>query len=419
MDFEGLITGTCLASLGHEVICGDPNKDTIDDLNQGNFPFWEHGLDQLMEEGVSQGNLIFTTDLALTIRSSPVIFLCVNTSSLGTIIEQVEKHSEGRKFLVIKSKVPIGTGDYIARKLQQKENAPYVIDVIANPGFLREGRGIEDFFNPGRIIIGSNSPESRNIMESLYEGINAPLFFCRRKEGELIHFATNSYLALKMSFMNMMAPLCEQAEIDIDRVAKGMGMDPRIDSAFLEAGLGYGGPSLPDVLECFWKQAKNKNVEFPLLAATHRINEQQPKRVIEKLKNHLGSLKGKKITLLGLSYKPMTDEIRHAPSLSLSHLLLKEGAILQAYDPFVRKYPIKEVQICEDLYESLLDSDGAVFVTHWPSFRHIRWDLAAKQMKGHVIIDGRNIFSLEEMKNVTKIHGFLYDSVGRPCQGGI
>lgn len=424
--YVGLVTGTCLASLGHHVICADSSQEKIDGLNQGEMPFWEHGLEKLVEEGVSKSSLTFTTDLALAIRSSDVILLCVGTpslpngeadlSSLWSVVSQVEKYSEGRKFLVIKSTVPIGIGDEVAYKLQQREHVPYVIDVISNPEFLREGRGIHDFFNPDRIIIGSHSPESRNVMETLYEGVMAPLLFCERKSAEMIKYASNGFLAMKISYINMIAALCEKVKTDVTTVAKGMGTDSRIGSAFLEAGLGYGGSCFPKDLSAFWNQALDWGEEFPLLAATQWINQQQPLRVAEKIQKHLGySLLGKKIALLGLSFKPMTDDIREAPSLSLSRLLLKEGAKLQAYDPFIRDYPIKEVQLYPDLYEALSDCDAMVFVTEWPSFRHILWEQVAKQMKGNLIIDGRNIFSLEDMKNIVSIYGLTYDSMGRPC----
>ncbi|HBI02628.1 MAG TPA: UDP-glucose 6-dehydrogenase [Paenibacillaceae bacterium] len=423
--YVGLVTGTCLASLGHHVICADSCQEKIDGLIQGEIPFWEHGLEKLVEDGLSKGTLTFTTDLALAIRSSDLILLCVGTpslyngeanlSSLWSVISQVEKYSEGRKFLVVKSTVPIGIGDEIEYKLQQKEHAPYVIDVISNPEFLREGSGIHDFFNPDRIIIGSHSPESRNVMETLYDGIMAPLFYCQRKEAEMIKYASNSFLAMKISYINMIASLCEQVETDVTIVAEGMGSDSRIGSAFLQAGLGYGGSCFPKDLSAFWNQALDRGEEFPLLAATQWINQQQPIKVVEKIQNNLGySLKGIKIALLGLTFKPMTDDIREAPSLSLSRLLLKEGADIQAYDPFVRDYPIKEVQLFPDLYEAVANCDVVVFVTEWPSFRHILWDEVAKQMKGNLLIDGRNIFPLNDMKNIVDIYGFIYDSIGRP-----
>lgn len=427
--YVGLITGTCLASMGHHVICADSSQEKIDGLNQGEMPFWEHGLEKLVEEGLSKDTLTFTTDLALAIRSSDVIILCVSTPSLPngdgdlslfwSVIGQVEKYSEGRKFLVIKSTVPIGTGDEVAYQLQQREQAPYVIDVISNPEFLREGWGIHDFFNPDRIIIGSHSPESRNVMETLYEGVMAPLHFCERKSAEMIKYATDGFLAMKISYTNMIANLCEKVETDVTVVARGMGSDSRIGSAFLDAGLGYGGPRLPKDLAAFWKQALQWGEEFPLLVATQWINQQQPLKLAEKIQKNLGTIKGKKIAMLGLSFKPMTDDINEAPSLSLSRLLLQEGAKIQAYDPFVRDYPIHEVQLYPDLYEAIRDCDAMVFITEWPSFRHILWDQVAKQMKGNLIIDGRNIFSLEDMKNIVEIYGFTYVSIGRPRQGGI
>lgn len=427
--YVGLVTGTCLASMGHHVICADSSQEKIDGLNQGEMPFWEHGLEKLVEEGFSRGTLIFTTDLALAIQSSDMIFLCVGTpslpngegdlSNLWSVVSQVEKYSEGRKFLVIKSTVPIGTGDEVAYKLQQKEHAPYVIDVISNPEFLREGRGIHDFFNPDRIVIGSHSSESRNVMETLYEGVMAPIHFCERKSAEMIKYASNGFLAMKISYINMIANLCEKMEIDVTTVAKGIGEDSRIGSAFLEAGLGYGGSCFPKDLSAFWKQALDWGEEFPLLAATQWINQQQPMKVAEKIQKHLGySLLGKKIALLGLTFKPMTDDIREAPSLSLSRLLLKEGAKLQAYDPFVRDYPIHEVQLYSDPYEAIRDCDAMVFVTEWPSFRHILWEKVAQELKGNLIIDGRNIFSHEDMKNLVKTYGLNYDSIGRPFLSG-
>lgn len=426
--YVGLVTGTCFAHLGHDVICADTSQGKIEMLLNGKLPIWEQGLDTMIEECRSKNKIVFTTDIPLSIHSSDIIFLCVGTPSLmngesdlsavWNAISQIEKFSEGRKFLVIKSTVPIGIGDEIQNRLQQKNNSSYVIDVISNPEFLREGNAIADFLHPDRIVIGYHSDEARLVMKELYSPISAPLFFCQRKSAEMIKYASNAFLAMKISYINMVAGLCEKMSADIEQVSKGMGGDPRIGPDFLRAGIGYGGSCFPKDLSSFWSQAMDWGEDFPLLAATESINQQQPIKVLEKIAKALGgSLKGKWISLFGLAFKPMTDDIREAPSLYLSRLLLKEGAKIQAYDPFVHSFPLQEIKLFRDPYEALQDCEALIFVTEWPSFRFLNWDLVASQLKGRAIIDCRNLFSLKEMEKISSIYGFSYTSIGRPAIG--
>lgn len=423
--YVGLVTGACLADLGHDVICADVSQDRIELLNRGELPFWEQGLEELVEDGLSLEKLCFTTDLSLAIRTSDVLFLCVGTpaqsngeadlTALWTVTEAVRKYSEGRKFVVIKSTVPVGTGDEIEQKLRQEEQCPYVIDVISNPEFLREGNAVHDYFNPDRIVIGCHSSEAKLVMEELYKDTLAPLFFCDRKSAEMIKYASNSFLAMKISFINMVAGLCEKVGADIDSVAKGVGADSRIGPAFFKAGIGYGGSCLRKDLSSMRCQALKAGESFPLLSATEELNQHQPKKLLEKLVKALGgSLVGKRIALFGLAFKPMTDDIRDAPSLTISALILREGASIQAYDPYVRDYPVQEITLYRDPYEAMQNCDALVIVTDWPSFRQIHWGEAAKVMRGKNIVDGRNMFPLSEMKKVYAAYGFTYDSMGRP-----
>ena len=422
--YVGLTTGTCLASLGNNVVCLDIDKIKIDMLNQGKIPIFEPGLKELLERNVKEGRLSFTTSYKTAVESSEIIFLAVGTpegndgqANLSYILsaaEEVGKNMNEYKVIVVKSTVPVGTSEKIKDKIQL--HARHDFDVVSNPEFFREGAAIRDFTSPDRVVIGAESDKAKEIMKRLYKGMERPqnpIMITDIKSAELIKCASNAMLAARISFMNQLAPLCEKIGANVKEVAVGMGLDKRIGSRFLQAGIGYGGSCFPKDVKALAYTLRQNKCNADLLDAVDERNENQKAYIIPKIQKILGGdVKGKRIALWGLSFKPRTDDMREAPSLTIIKHLLDLGADVVAFDPVAKEntsvyFPSIEYGMTS--LDTIKDADCLVIVTEWDEFRYLDKNRIKELLKQPNVVDGRNIYDPEEMKAL----GFNYVSVGR------
>ncbi len=421
--YVGLVSGVCFSETGVEVTCIDNNQEKIDKLNRGEIPIYEPTLDILMKRNFSEGRLRFTIDLRAGIENADIIFLALPTpesedgsADLSYVLKMAETLSgiiASYKVIVNKSTVPVGT----AAKVQAifDEKCKVKVDVISNPEFLREGFAVEDFLKPDRIVIGSSSEAAIELMTKLYKPFvrqGNPIFIMDEKSAELTKYAGNAFLAMKISFMNEMANSAEKVGANIELVRKGIGTDHRIGGAFLYAGLGYGGSCFPKDVKAIQKIAIDNDYDFKLVNSVLKVNQLQREKFFNKIKSNL-DLKGKKIALWGLSFKPNTDDIREAPALYIIEKLIESDAIVSAYDPEgmpnVKKQLGDAIYYCQNMYEALDGADALVIVTEWTVFRTPDFDKMKSLMTENVIFDGRNLFDLEEMK----AQGYHYHSIGR------
>ncbi|MFN0117060.1 MAG: UDP-glucose dehydrogenase family protein [Elusimicrobiota bacterium] len=422
--YVGLVSGTCFAEMGHHVICVDKDKNKIDILNSGHIPIYEPGLEELVKKNKKLGRLKFTTSIEEGVTPSEIVFIAVNTPSMEdgsadlSFVEastrEVVRFSKGYKLLVEKSTVPVQTGDRIKSSLSAIRNSKATIEVASNPEFLREGSAIKDFLNPDRIVIGVESKRSEKILRELYQKLKAPMIVTDIKSAELIKHASNSFLALKISYINAIANICEKVGADVGRVSQGMGFDKRIGASFLNAGIGYGGSCFPKDIAAFIKIADQNGYDFSLLKAVQKINSDQRLQIVKKIEEKLWNVKDKNIGILGLSFKPDTDDLRNAPALDIIQALLSKGAKIKAFDPIVNnkvKKIIPQVEYMDDIYSVAKHAHALVILTEWNVFRKMNLKKVRSVMESPVIIDGRNIFSLEQMEK----NGFSYVSVGRPA----
>ena len=423
--YVGLVTGTCLAETGNHVICVDINTEKVKQMQSGVVPIYEPHLDQLFERNIKQGRLTFTTDLASAIEKAKIIFLALPTppgedgsADLSYIIGvagDLGKIIKDYKVIVDKSTVPVGTADKVREAVKKYTTIEF--DVVSNPEFLREGFAVDDFLKPDRVVIGTSSEKARKIMEELYKPYvrqGNPIIFMDERSAELTKYAANAFLATKITFMNEIANLCEKLGADVDAVRIGIGSDARIGKRFLFPGIGYGGSCFPKDVQALARSAAEVNYDFKILGSVMSINEKQKTIILPKIKNYFkGSLKGKKIAVWGLSFKPDTDDIREAPSLYIIEELLKEGASVTAYDPEamanVKKLIGDKISYAKDEYEALKDADALLIVTEWSLFRTPDFDKVASLLKSKTIFDGRNLYGIQQMKEL----GFYYSSIGR------
>lgn len=418
----GLVTGACLADLGNKVICMDDDESKIASLQKGHIPFYEPGLDSVVQRNVSAGRLSFTTDAAEGVRKAKVVFICVGTpqgpdgaadlSYVETAVKRVSEAMDGYRAIVDKSTVPVKTGGWVKRTLKLNNRQEHDFDVISNPEFLREGKAVHDFMHPDRIVIGVESERAAQLMTELYRPLKAPMIVTNIETAELIKHASNAFLAVKISYINAIANICEAVGADVTKVAEGMGLDERIGRAFLDAGIGYGGYCLPKDVLAFIKIAEEAGYDFELLRAVDKINEQQSRLVARKARDLLWNLNGKTIGLLGLAFKPETDDIREAPSIKVIKQLQQEGVKIKAYDPKAMdniKQIFPEIELCRDPYKVAEGSDALVIVTDWEEFKKLDLRKVKELLNQPVIIDGRNMFDPDEMKQL----GFTYQGVGR------
>jgi len=423
--YVGLVTGACFAEFGLFVTCVDKDEKKIKALKKGEIPFYEPGLDELVKRNVKQGRLIFTTKIAKAVESSLVIFIAVGTPRRGDgsadmkyveeVAREIANHMDDYKVIVTKSTVPVGTGEKIREIISRNLKSRTDFDIVSNPEFLREGSAIEDFMRPNRVVLGTASPQAVAIMKDLYKPLyllETPFVITNIETAELIKYASNSFLATKISFINEIATLCEKVGADVHMVAKGMGLDRRIGSKFLHPGPGYGGSCLPKDTTALLKIAEDNNVHLGIIDAAVRANERQRGYMVERIKQSMGDLKGKTLAVLGLSFKPNTDDIRDAPSVPIIKTLLKEGAKIRAYDPVSMEEAEKilpEIKYCKDPYNTLKGADALIIMTEWNQFRNLELDKIKALLNSPFFFDLRNIYDPQKMRE----KGFQYYSVGR------
>ena len=423
--YVGLVTGTCFAETGNHVICVDIDKQKVERLKQGEIPIYEPHLDVLFERNIKQGRLHFTTDLEKGIEDAQIIFLALPTppgedgsADLKYVLQvagQLGHLIKDYKIVINKSTVPIGTAERVRQVIG--ENCKVEFDVVSNPEFLREGFAVDDFMKPDRVVIGTHSERAKKIMNELYAPFvrqGNPIYFMDERSAELTKYAANAFLATKISFMNEIANLCERAGANVDAVRIGIGSDDRIGKRFLFAGIGYGGSCFPKDVAALFKTSKDFNYDFRILDSVMKVNASQKLSILDKIKNHFNQdLKGKKIALWGLAFKPDTDDIREAPALEIIQALLKLGVEISAYDPEamknVKNILDTKIYFGKDEYDILKDADALVIATEWSVFRTPEFDRIASQMKNKIIFDGRNLYDLVQMQEL----GFTYYSVGR------
>ena len=420
--YVGLVTGTCLAEIGHQVICVDNNEKKISRLKAGEIPIYEPGLDPLVKKNVEVGRLSFSTSIKEGVQNSDIIFIGVSTppkangqadlSFVAQVAHEVASVMDQYKVIVDKSTVPVKTAEKVYETIQRYNTNKIEFDVVSNPEFLREGSAINDFMEPDRIVIGVASERARKMMEELYAPIKAALIVTNVKSAEIIKHASNSFLALKISFANALANVCELAGADIAEVVEGMGHDKRINKYFLNAGIGYGGSCFPKDVSAFIKISEDLGYDFKLLKEVEKINELQKQKFIQKIEETLWVVKGKTIGILGLAFKPNTDDLRNAPAIDIIKQLEKEGAKIKAYDPVAMpgaKTILNGTIFSKDVYDLAKGADALVLVTEWDEFKGMDLKRIKGLMTHPILIDGRNIFEPKKMEK----EGFVYKSVGR------
>jgi UDPglucose 6-dehydrogenase len=443
--YVGLVAAVCFAEIGHTVICVDNDPEKIEALQRGEIPIHENDLEELLRR---QGKvaLTFTTSLGDAVRASEAIFIAVGTpplengdadlSYVESVASEIARAVNSYKVIVEKSTVPVYTSDWVGRVLRRNGVQRDQVDVVSNPEFLREGTAVMDFLHPDRIVVGTASERAYRVLSRIYrpltdgsyyrkagsiagpchDGQPAPILRTSAKSAELIKHASNAFLAMKISFINSVANLCEAVDADIQEVAQGMGMDRRIGSRFLTAGLGYGGSCFPKDIKAFRAIAEQMGLEFTLLKEVERINDQQQTNFLRKVRASLWNLRGKKLAVLGLAFKGGTDDIRESPAINLVNSFLAEGCSVTAYDPAAMEkarkvLPMANLRMVNDPYETMNGADALVVLTEWPEFAQLDLEEVKRRLAHPTVFDGRNLFDCKEMAK----RGFVYISVGRPA----
>lgn len=420
--YVGLVTGACFADLGNQVICVDNDETKIKLLSKGQTPIFEPGLDEIVKNNIKRGSLVFSTQIAAAVKKSDIIFIAVGTpprsdgeadlSAVENVASKIAKSMDSYKLVVEKSTVPVNTGEWVKRTISMHNSKKIKFDVASNPEFLREGSAINDFMHPDRIVIGVETKRSESMLQELYAPLNAPIVVTDIKSAEIIKHASNSFLATKISFANAVANVCDLAGADIIKVVEGMGFDKRIGKEFLNAGIGFGGSCFPKDLSAFLHISSKLGYDFHLLKSVEKINKDQVEIFIRKIENTMWILQNKTVTVFGLSFKPNTDDMREAPSIRVIDRLLEDGAKVKVYDPEAMpkaKSILKKVTYCDDPYKACKGSDCLIIVTEWNQFRELDMSKIKKFLKHPIVIDGRNIYEPEKMRQL----GFEYVSMGR------
>jgi UDPglucose 6-dehydrogenase len=423
--YVGLVTGVCLAEFGMEVICVDKDKAKIEMMSKGKSPFYEPGLDDLMEKNMKEGRLSFSTDLAHGVQASQVIFIAVGTpanhdgspdlSQVEAVAREIAAYMTEYKIIVLKSTVPVGTGKWVKGLIAEAVKGKVPFDMVSNPEFLREGAAVEDFFRPDRIVIGAESERAIEVMKEIYNAfylIEAPFVITTIEAAELIKYASNAFLATKISFINEIANLCERVGADVHDVARAMGLDGRIGRKFLHPGPGFGGSCFPKDTHALVHIGKKYDCEMEIVQSTIQVNERQKERMIEKIEEMTDGVQGKTIGILGLAFKPNTDDMREASSIPIILGLQKKGARIKAYDPEAMqeaKKILQDVTYCTGPYEVAEGSDAIVLLTEWNQFRLLDLKRIKGLLKEPVFIDLRNVYEPLHMREM----GFRYCGVGR------
>ena len=421
--YVGLVTGAVFADLGNDVTCVDKDKAKIDSLKRGIMPIYEPGLEEMVSRNVEDGRLSFSTDLDEAVRKSEIVFIAVGTppkengetdlSAVEEVALGIARVIDRYKVIVNKSTVPVGTGDLVKEIIDRNKRRQVDFDVVSNPEFLREGSAIEDTLRPDRIVIGAPTQQVAMTLLELYAPLERPMIITGVHSAEMIKYASNAFLATKISFINAIANICEEAGADVSHVIKGMGMDARINPAFLQAGLGFGGSCFPKDTDSLIHTAAKLGYDFKLLRSVMEINKERGTRFVEGIKNALSPLSDKVIAVLGLAFKPNTDDMREAKSVDVITDLLKAGATVRAYDPAATENAKRllppAVHCCQSPYEAAEGADALAIVTEWNEFRFLNMDRVRQSMRRPIIFDGRNIYEPERLKRL----GFAYHSIGR------
>jgi UDPglucose 6-dehydrogenase len=423
--YVGLVTGACFAEFGVEVTCVDVDKEKIDKLNQGIIPIYEPGLDQIVDKNSKAGRLHFTTDIKTAVEQALVIFLAVGTppkedgspdmSFYQSAAKDIAEAMNGYKVLVTKSTVPVGTGKWLREFVSEHQKNKTNFGVASNPEFLREGAAIDDFMRPDRVVVGSNEPDAIAIMKDLYRPlylIETPIVITSLEAAELIKYAANAFLATKITFINEIANLCDAIGCDVHDVAKGMGMDNRIGRKFLHPGPGYGGSCFPKDTKAFTKVGDKYNVDTSVVDAVIKANDFQRQAMIPKIEKLVGDLKDKQIGVLGLSFKPETDDMRESPAVDIIKEMQVRGAKIKAFDPVAMeeaKHSLSDIEYATDEYDAIKDADALIIVTEWNQFRALDMKKVKQLLKSPKIADLRNVYEPKDMREM----GFEYVGVGR------
>lgn len=426
--YVGLVTGACFAEFGVNVTCMDNDDKRIARLEKGDVPFFEPGINELVSKGIKENRLSFTTDVAKAVDKALVIFIAVGTppqadgSADLSFVEEVgrgiARHMTGYKVIVTKSTVPVGTGEKIREVVKKTQKEPIRFDMVSNPEFLREGSAIEDFMRPNRVVIGADSDQAVAIMKDLYRPlylIETPIVVTDVPTAELIKYASNAFLATKISFINEIANLCERVGANVQMVAKGMGLDHRIGSKFLHAGPGFGGSCFPKDLAALIQTGERHGYPMQIAAAASQVNHRQLKQMVTKIREATGGVKGKTLAMLGLSFKPNTNDLREAPALAVAQELLAEGAVIRAYDPAALEEACRMLPgltACRDTYDAAEGADALILMTEWNQFRTLDFDRLHTMMRRPLLLDLRNVYDPQKVS----ASGFTHISVGRPVQ---
>ena len=425
VGYVGLVTAACFSEFGIDVTCVDIDASKITQLQAGHVPIYEPGLEELVRKNLREGRLHFTTDLTEGVEHALVVFLAVGTPPQGdgsadlrfvdAVAREVAETMNGYKVVVTKSTVPVGTGERVAEIIRTHQKTPVAFDVVSNPEFLREGSAIEDFMRPNRVVIGASSEQAVAIMRDLYRPlylIETPFLITDVETAELVKYASNAFLATKISYINEIAQLCERVGVDVNVVAKGMGLDSRIGGKFLHAGAGFGGSCFPKDSLALVQMGAVHGVKMELLEAVIRVNHGQRVRLLEKITRLVGGLRGKTIGVLGLAFKPNTDDLREAPAVELIDSLLAEGATVRAFDPAATEQAAKlypAVEMCKDAYAVAEGADAVVLMTEWNQFRNLDLGRIRDALRQPVFVDGRNVYEPARMEAL----GFTYEGIGR------
>lgn len=421
--YVGLVTGACFADLGNKVVCLDIDEERIEKVKQGIMPIYEPGLEQLVAQNIRAGRLSFSSDYQEGLHQTDFAFIAVGTPSgvdgeadlqyVRQVAEQIADLVDHPIIIVNKSTVPVGTGDWVADIIKKRRNGKALdFHVVSNPEFLREGSAISDFMTPDRVVLGSIHRQSAALAAQLYAPLRCPILVTDLRTAEMIKYASNAFLATRISFINEIANICDELGADVTEVARGMGLDKRIGHSFLDAGLGWGGSCFPKDVKALAHMAVLHGTQPQLLQAVMDINRNQRRRAIVKLRKALGGLNDKTIGILGLSFKPNTDDIREAPALEIIHLLMNEGANIQAYDPQAMPGVAKimpAIKLCIDPYQVAEGADALVLATEWNEFKQLDFERIHELMNGLVVLDGRNLWDPDTLRSM----GFTYFGVGR------
>ncbi|RLB44335.1 MAG: UDP-glucose 6-dehydrogenase [Deltaproteobacteria bacterium] len=425
VGYVGLVSGTCFAEFGNRVVCVDKDQEKIRSLEQGRIPFFEPGLEEILKRNRSAGRISFTTNLEEALNESLVVFIAVGTPSredgaadltyVFEVASEIGKYMKGYKVIVTKSTVPVGTAKKIKEIIRSSQEREIPFDVVSNPEFLREGSAVEDFMRPNRVVIGSDSEQAAAIMKDLYSPlylIETPFVLTNLETAEMIKYAANAFLATKISFINEMANICELVGADVHHVAKAMGLDRRIGPKFLHPGPGFGGSCFPKDTKAIAHLGASLGYRLHIIESVIKVNENQVARMVDKMERALGNLKGKHIGVLGLTFKPNTDDIRESPAIKIVTSLLDKGASVSAYDPAgmdAAKAILNKVRFAADAFDAAQGADALAIITEWNEFRHLDWDRMKQVLKKPVVFDLRNIYEPHRMRS----RGFEYHCVGR------